>query len=155
MTKTPHYHLIIGVSDLCCKVVKGKSTCKTSCLLTSEHCLLAKVKAGLEEGNLSLRDDYGILRTLKATKAAFEKLRGRKRQRLTVEEKMPLIGQIKSNILHSDKKKYIYLAASALQSWAAVQRHRAANLLHVLVAKSPYNHGSLLISLEVLVELSL
>ena len=59
-----------------------------------------------------------------------------------------------SNILYSDKK-YIYLAASALQSWAAVQRHRAANLLHVLVAKSPYNHGSLLISLEVLVELSL
>ena len=57
-------------------------------------------------------------------------------------------------MLHSDKK-YIYLAASALQSWAAVQRHRAANLLHVLVAKSPYNHGSLLISLEVLVELSL
>ena len=49
----------------------------------------------------------------------------------------------------------MYLAASALQSWAAVQRHRAANLLHVLVAESPYNHGSLLISLEVLVELSL
>ena len=60
---------------------------------------------------------------------------------------------IKSNC--TQIKKYIYLVASALQSWAAVQRHRAANLLHVLVAKSPYNHCSLLISLEVLVELSL
>ena len=49
----------------------------------------------------------------------------------------------------------MYLAASALQSWAAVQRHRAANLLHVLVAKSPYNNCSLLISLEVPEELSL
>ena len=54
MTKTSHYHLIIGVSDLCCKVVNRKSTCKTSCLLTAEHCLLAKVKVRWEEGNLPL-----------------------------------------------------------------------------------------------------
>ena len=66
-----------------------------------------------------------------------------------------LIMLIKYQIYCTQIKKYIYLVASALQSWAAVQRHRAANLLHVLVAKSPYNHGSLLISLEVLVELSL
>ena len=45
-------------------MVKRKSTCKTSCLLTAEHCLLAKVKVRWEEGNLPLRDDYGILRTL-------------------------------------------------------------------------------------------
>ena len=61
----------------------------------------------------------------------------------------------RSNQIALKIKKYIYLVASALQSWAAVQRHRAANLLHVLVAESPYNHGSLLISLEVLVELFL
>ena len=118
MTKTSHYHLIIGVSDLCCKVVNRKSTCKTSCLLTAEHCLLAKVKVRWEEGNLPLRDDYGILRTLKATLAAFKKQRGRKR--LTVEEKMPLIDQMTSSTLDlspRDWKKLINQDRSLSASW--------------------------------------
>ena len=45
--------------------------------------------------------------------------------------------EIKSNILYSDKKKHIYLAASTPHSWAAVQRPRTANLLQVVVAKTP------------------
>ena len=122
MTKTYYYHLIIGVSDLCCKVVKRKSTCKTSCLLTAEHCLLAKVKARWEEGNLPLRDDYGILRTLKATLAAFKKQRGRKH--LTVEEKMPLIDQMTSSTLDLSPrywKKLINQDRSLMASWPIKQ----------------------------------
>ena len=58
----PYYHLIIGVSDLSGSVVRRRSTCSTSCQLTSKPCLLAKIKQRWEEGNMPLKEDYGILR---------------------------------------------------------------------------------------------
>ena len=67
---------------------------------------------------MPLKDDYGILRILRSTKAAYDKLRGRKR--LTVEEKMPLVEEMTSSTLDlapKDWKKFINEDRSLSASW--------------------------------------
>ena len=67
---------------------------------------------------MPLKEDYSILRILKSTKAAYDKLRGRKH--LTVEEKMPLVEEMTSSTLDlaaKDWKKFINQDQSLSASW--------------------------------------
>ena len=70
-----------GIADVCCKIVKGKSSChdEGGCVEQEQPCLLHLVKENWEMIDISLKLDKDIIRLMKDVKAKFDKARANTR----------------------------------------------------------------------------
>ena len=71
-----------GIADVCCKIVRGKSSChdEGGCVEQQQQpCLLHLVKENWEMIGISLKLDNNIIRLMKDVKAKFDKARANKR----------------------------------------------------------------------------
>ena len=82
-------------------MVKSGATCSSNCLLTSNPCLLAKLKSPWERGGFPLKNDRYLLEVLKKVKQKFDKERARKQKKgMTDEEERRVAETFSSSTLN-------------------------------------------------------
>ena len=89
-----------GIADICCKVVRGKSSChdEGGCLEQQQPCLLHLVKENWELIGIPLKSDNNIIRLMKDVKAKFDKARANKRR--SAAEKCEVVTGLKESTMN-------------------------------------------------------